>query len=61
MFISEKKPIRYRWQHNGINIYYEINKLLDYNPEITCIIENVKMQELFANEEANIKAEKNTN
>lgn len=58
MFISEKKPIRYRWQHNGINIYYEINKLLAYNPEITCIIENVKMQELFANEEASIKAEK---
>lgn len=58
MFISEKKPIRYRWQHNGINIYYEINKLLNYNPEITCIIENVKMQELFANEKASIEAEK---
>ena len=58
MFISEKKPIGYHWQYNGINIYYEVNKLSNYNPEITCIIENVKMQELFANEEASIEAEK---
>lgn len=58
MFISEKKPIRYRWQHNGINIYYEINKLSNYNPEITCTIENERMQKLLANEEAFIEAEK---
>lgn len=58
LFISEKKPIGYRWQYNGVNFYFEVNKLSNYNPEITCTIENERMQKLLANEEAFIEAEK---